>query len=55
MVRFFRKLIRTARGHHSVSLPMELVAAIGMEFGGPVSLDVENGKIIIAPVKVITQ
>jgi antitoxin component of MazEF toxin-antitoxin module len=46
-------LTRTARGHHQISIPLEIAAEIGLAFGGPVSLDVENGKIIVAPAKVV--
>ncbi len=51
MVRFFRKLWRSCAGYHGVSLPIEAAAAIGLEFGGMVTVDVENGKIIISKVE----
>ena len=53
MTIFYRTLTRTARGHHQISIPPEQAAEIGLAFGGPVSLDVENGRIIITPAKVI--
>jgi antitoxin component of MazEF toxin-antitoxin module len=47
LVRFYRKLWRSSAGYHGVSLPIEAVAALGLEFGGHVALDVTEGKIII--------
>jgi len=51
MVRFYRKLWRSISGYHGCSLPIEAAAALGLEFGGMVNIDVENDKIVISRVK----
>jgi len=51
MVRFYRKLWRSISGYHGLSLPAEAAAALGLEAGGYVNIDVENEKITISKVK----
>lgn len=51
LVRFYRKLYRTSQGYHAVAIPQEAAAALGLEAGGYVALNVENGRIVITPVK----
>ncbi len=50
-MRFYRKLTRTAQGYHSIAIPAELVAHLGLEAGGYAALDTEDGKIIITRVE----
>ena len=51
LVKFFRKLYRTSQGYHAVAIPQPAAAALGLEAGGMVRLDVKNGRVVITPVK----
>jgi antitoxin component of MazEF toxin-antitoxin module len=54
MVRFFRKLFRTSQGYFALAIPQEAALHLGLSDGGYANLDVENGRIIITPVKEAT-
>jgi antitoxin component of MazEF toxin-antitoxin module len=51
LVKFYRKLFRTSQGYHGLAIPAEVAAHIGLSDGGYVALDVENGRIVITPVR----
>jgi hypothetical protein len=51
MVDFFRKLIRTCQGYHSIAVPQEAAAALGLQFGGMTRMSVEGDKITITKLK----